>query len=319
MCTAISYVRNGNYFIRTLDLECSLGEKIVLTGQKFPLSFLFQEKTDNHPAILGMALVRDNFPLYYDAVNDKGLSMAGLNFPEYASYKPYREGMFNVASFELIPWILSNCGTVADACALLASANIVDTPFCPDLPPTPMHWIISDKSRSITVEPLADGLKIQENPVGVLTNSPSFDYHLTRLSDYMSLTSHNPENRLCPKTKLVNYSRGLGAVGLPGDFSSSSRFIRAVFVKEHTRSGGVERMLHIGESVSVPMGCIKTDKGEDVSTVYTSVIDRDRLVYYATTEQNRRVRAVALASAEYGSDKLLSFPLGNRPSIEFLN
>ncbi len=320
MCTAISYNRNGNYYIRTLDLECSFDEKVVIAPRAFPFEFLHTENKTDHVALLGMAHVYNGVPLFYDAVNENGLYAAGLNFPNNAVYHGCREGMNNIASFEFIPWLLCSCETVADAQSLLKKTNVTNDSVGEKMPATSMHWLIADKRESIVAEPLAEGLKIYENPVGVLTNNPTLEYHITNLSNYMSLSSEPPENTLCPNITLSHYSRGLGAVGMPGDFSSASRFVRAAFVKEHINTEcDIGGLFHIAGAVSVPKDCVITERGEGVSTVYTSVADGKNLVYYFTTEKNRRIRAVSMKKADvYGAD-LTSFSIYTAEDILYIN
>ena len=112
MCTAATYRTNDSYFGRNLDLERSYHESVTITPRNFRLDFRREDPMDSHLAMIGMATVANGYPLYYDATNEMGLSMAGLNFPENAVYRPEVDGMDNIATFELIPWILGRCATV---------------------------------------------------------------------------------------------------------------------------------------------------------------------------------------------------------------
>ena len=239
MCTAVTYKTKDHYFGRNLDLEYSYKETITITPRNYVFDFRRMGKLESHFAMIGMAYVADGYPLYYDAANEKGLSIAGLNFPGNADYKPYCDGKDNVTPFELIPWILSQCATVSEAERLLSRINLLKENFCDELPLSPLHWIISDKERSITLESVKSGVSIYENPVGVLTNNPTFDYHLFNLNNYMSLTKGEPKNTFAGEKDLAlkTYSRGMGAMGLPGDASSMSRFVKAAFVKMNACSG----------------------------------------------------------------------------------
>ena len=184
MCTAATYTGKDHYFGRNLDLELSYNESVTVTPRKFPLKFRQVHDMNEHFAIIGMATVVDDYPLYYDATNEKGLSMAGLNFPENADYKEPAEDVDNVASFEFVPWILGQCETVADVRKLLERINITNVEFSEQFPPSPLHWMISDKNESITVEQTKAGLNVYDNPVGVMTNNPEFplDRKSTRLN-----------------------------------------------------------------------------------------------------------------------------------------
>lgn len=231
MCTAVTYKTGDFYFGRTLDYDCSWSEEVTVTPRKFPLKFRELGILEEHNAIIGMAHVADGYPLYFDAVNERGLAMAGLNFVGYADYKPSAPGKDNVASFELIPWVLGRCATVAEARKLLLNINLTDAAFSAELPPTQLHWIIADCDEAITVEAVREGIRVYANPVGVLTNNPPFDEQMFQLNNYMHLSAGEPENRFSEQIDLWAYSRGMGALGLPGDLSSQSRFVRAAFVK----------------------------------------------------------------------------------------
>ena len=261
-----------------------------------------------------MATVADGYPLYYEATNEHGLSMAGLNFPGNAHYFPPCEGKDNVTPFEFIPWILGQCKTLAEARTLLAKINLCDIPFSAEFPLSPLHWILADRDGAITVESVAEGLKIYENSVGVLTNNPHFDYHMTHLCDYLNLTHLPPENRFADGIDLPTYSRGMGAMGLPGDLSSASRFVRAAFVKLNSVSGESEdesvcQFFHILGAVGQQRGCVQMPDGRYEITVYTSCCNTDRGIFYYTTYENSRITAVDMHKENLDGNALVSYPL----------
>ena len=171
MCTAITYETNDFYFGRNLDVERSYNERVVVTPRNFNLKMRCVEALKHHYAIIGMGTVIDNFPLYFDATNETGLSIAGLNFPENANYKPINNKLNNITPFEFIPYILGKCKNIKEVEKELKNINLVNISFNKNLALSPLHFIISDKTKSITVESVKDGLKIYENPVCVLTNS----------------------------------------------------------------------------------------------------------------------------------------------------
>ena len=215
MCTAVTYKTKDHYFGRTLDLECSYREEVVVTPRNFPFSFRKMGVQERHYAIIGMATVAQEYPLYYEAANEHGLAMAGLNFPGNAHYFEEMPGKDNIAPFEFIPWILGQCRNLEEARKLLERLNLCNIHFSEDLPLSPLHWLLADRDGAITVESMADGPHIHENPVGVLTNNPPFDYHMIHLCDYLNLTHQTPANRF-GDVELPPYSRGMGAMGLPG-------------------------------------------------------------------------------------------------------
>ena len=180
MCTAATYQTKDFYFGRTLDYEFSYGDEIVVTPRRFPLDFCHMGKCDAHYGMIGMAHVADGYPLYYDAVNEKGVGMAGLNFVGNAVYQKVEEGRENVAQYELIPWVLGQCANLQEVRKLLAKMNLVGTPFG-DFPAAQLHWIIADASGAITLECTKDGLQVYDNPAGVLTNNPPFPMQMFQL------------------------------------------------------------------------------------------------------------------------------------------
>lgn len=324
MCTAVTYKTKDFYFGRTLDYEFSYVEEVTVTPRNFPLSFRFSCRLEKHYAIIGMAYVADGYPLYYDAANEKGLCMAGLNFVGNAFYNKPAEGKENVAQFELIPYILSRCENVNQARTLLERINITDTAFSQQLPPASLHWIIADKNECITVEAVREGLKIYENKVGVLTNNPPFNEQISSLNNYMHLSTRQPKNTFSKKLNLQCYSRGMGALGLPGDLSSQSRFVRAAFAKLNSVSGqseeeSISQFFHITDSVNQLRGCCEVDKGKYEITIYSSCINADKGIYYYTTYENRQISAVDMNSQELDSRKLFRYPLIKKQKINLQN
>lgn len=294
MCTAVS---SGIYFGRNLDLERSYGESVIITPRGYDFNMGTLPKRGNSYAMIGMGVAVKGYPLYYEATNEKGLSMAGLNFPGNACYKAFDDSKDNVTPFEFIPYILGQCQSVREAEALLEGISLVDISFSEELPLSPLHWIISDKEKSITVEPLKDGVKVWDNPYGVLTNNPTFDWHLTNINNYMSLHEGAGESRISQSHSFSNYSLGLGAIGLPGDWSSPSRFVRAVFIKEKTpcfesEMESVSHFFHILGGVAMPKGCVMTPSGEYEYTRYSCCCNTEKGIYYYKTYDNSNITAV---------------------------
>ena len=323
MCTAMRYHTKDHYFGRTLDVECSYGEQVVIMPRCFPLVFRKAGEMKEHFSVMGMATVLDGQPLFFDAVNEYGLAMAGLNFPGQAVYFPMQEGKGNIAPYELIPYLLGQCKTVEEVREKLKEISIVNLPFSEAMPLTPLHWMIADKEKSIVAESVKEGMKVYENPVDVMTNSPSFDYHLTHLADYMQLSNQPAENRL-GSDALQAYSRGMGAMGLPGDWSSASRFVRAAFVRqnstcEKSELASVSQFFHMLGAVSVPKGCMQLEDGQYQFTAYTSCMNLDRQVYYYKTYENSRLSAVNMHRFKLDGTELKCFPLFKTVTIHWQN
>lgn len=314
MCTAISFCTKDHYFGRNLDLEYSYRETVTVTPRNYPFVFRKLPALTTHYALIGMAYVKDNYPLYYDATNEKGLSMAGLNFPDNACYYKEAVNKSNVTPFEFIPWVLGKCSCINEAIALLKTTNLISIPYSKELPLTPLHWLLSDASESVTIEATKEGLSVHPNSVGVLTNNPSFPYQMFQLSNYLSLSAAPATNSFSNRLSLTTYSRGMGALGLPGDYSSSSRFVKACFVKENSVCGNSEseslsQFFHILGSVAHPRGSVRLDENNYEITVYSSCCNTCKGIYYYTTYENNQITGVDMYLENLDGQELISYPL----------
>lgn len=324
MCTAITYHTKDHYFGRTLDLDYSYDESITITPRNYLLRFRRVRDLERHYAMIGVAYVVDDYPLYYDGTNEAGLSIAGLRFPQNAVYWPEVFGKDNVASYELIPWLLGQCATVEQARQRLEHVNILDVEFSRELPPSPLHWMISDRERSITVESVESGLKIHDNPLGVLTNNPPFDFQMTYLDNFLNLTRDAPTNRFASSVTLEPYSLGMGAIGLPGDLSSASRFVKVSFIKMNSISGdseseSISQFFHILGSVAQVRGSVCADSGKYMTTRYTSCCNVDKGFYYYTTYENSQVTEVDLHRENLERCELICYPFVTGQQIRLQN
>lgn len=324
MCTAATYKTKDFYFGRNLDYEFSYKDEVTITPRNFPFHFIEKGNINTHYAIIGMAYVTEGYPLYYDAINEKGLAMAGLNFVGNAVYKEKIEWYDNITQFEFIPWILSQCATVKEARVLLEKISLLNIPFNDQLPLAQLHWIIADKEEAITVESVKEGIKIYENPVGILTNNPPFDKQMFELNNYMHLSTKSPENKFSTDLNLETYSRGMGAIGLPGDLSSQSRFIRATFVKmnsvsSNTENESVSQFFHILNSVDQQRGCCELENGEYEITIYTSCCNTNKGIYYYTTYNNHQITAINMHNENLDTSELITYPIIKEEQIKMQN
>ena len=312
MCTAATYKTKDFYFGRTLDYEHSYVDEVTITPRNYPFYFREERTMHTHYAIIGMAYVAEDYPLYYEGVNEKGLGIAGLNFVGNAVYHERKAGKQNIAQFEVIPWILGQCATVKEVRWLLKNMNIRNIVFQKNLPAAQLHWIIADKREAITVESVQEGIRVYENPVGILTNNPPFDQQMFALDRYMNLSPASPTNHFCAKLDLKPYSRGMGALGLPGDLSSQSRFVRAAFVKMNSVSGtgeeeSVSQFFHILNSVDQQRGCCRLDDDQYEITLYTSCCNASQGIYYYTTYDNHQITAVDMHKEDLDQDRLIRY------------
>ena len=329
MCTAATYTSKDHYFGRNLDLEFSYHESVTITPRRKVLPMRHAGDLKEHYALIGMAFVVGDYPLYYDATNEKGLSMAGLNFPGNAHYTKPEDGKDNIASFEFIPWILGQCATVEEARQYLSRINLTDTAFSEQLPPSPLHWMIADQKEVIVFEQTAKGAVVYDNPVGVMTNNPTFDYQLTHLQDYMNASASLPENRLIPGVEMNPYSRGMGGMGIPGDLSSASRFVKVAFTRMNSISGeseseSISQFFKILGSVEQQKRCCRlgTDKdGRELCeyTIYSSCCNMDKGIYYYTTYENSQISGVDMHHENLDGDALVSYELAKGQQIAMQN
>ena len=326
MCTAATYKTNDFYMGRTLDYEFSYGDEITVTPRNYSFTLRHGGKLENHYAIIGMAHVAGNYPLYYDAINEKGLGIAGLNFVGNATYKPVNpdSDKKQITQFELIPFILGTCASLKEAKEALKNMDLVDTPFSPQLPVGSLHWFIADETGSITVEAVKEGLMIYDNPAGVLTNNPPFPQQMFQLNNYMHLSPRQPVNTFSKDLPLNTYSRGMGALGLPGDLSSSSRFVRASYVKMNSRCNGdelssVSQFFHILGSVDQQRGCCEVAEDKYEITLYTSCCNAKKGIYYYTTYDNQQITAVDMNRENLDGAEVVRYPLIKEQQINWQN
>ena len=325
MCTASNYITDNHYFGRNFDYEISYNERVTITPRNYKFEFRKIDAIESHYAIIGIAAGIDGYPLYYDACNEMGLAIAGLNFAGNAVYREMEDEMVNITPFELIPYLLGKAASVSEARELLAEINLVNINFADELPLSPLHWMMSDENEAIVIEPMADGLKIYDNPVGVLTNNPPFDKQLFYLNNYRALSNKNPEKTFGGDFDLDEYSRGMGAIGLPGDLSSASRFAKVAFTRANSYSdsdeaSSVGQFFHILGSVEQQNGCtFITDPDLYEYTIYTSCYSTSKGILYYRTYHNSQITAVDLNREDLDSTELINYLLINEEQINFIN
>lgn len=325
VCTASNYITDCHYFGRNFDYEISYNERVTITPRNYEFKFRKIDDIKSHYAIIGIAAGIDEYPLYYDACNENGLAIAGLNFAGNAVYREVEDNMVNITPFELIPYLLGKASNVSEARRLLSKINLVNINFADELPLSPLHWMISDEKEAIVVEPLADGLKIYDNPVGVLTNNPPFDKQLFYLNNYRSLSNKNPENTFGGDIDLEEYSRGMGGIGLPGDLSSASRFAKVAFTRANSYStsdeaSSVSQFFHILGSVEQQNGCtFISDPNLYEYTIYTSCYNTNKGLLYYRTYNNSQIACVDLNKEDLDSTDLINYLLINEEQFNFIN
>lgn len=288
MCTALKW---NNYFGRTLDDSVEHEVDLIITPRKY--KFKFDKTIDLGYVIMGLGIELNDYPLYFEAVNEHGLSMAALEFKDYAIYHQYDNNKVNVPSYELIPYILRNNKTISEVKNSIRNLNIWDKSISSLYPNAQLHFIISDKFESIVIEQTNDGLSIYENKYNVLTNNPKFSFHLENIKNYINLTPAFPSNKLSSNIKITPFSNGVGAYSLPGDYSSSSRFIKTVYMSQNAiylnKDNDYLQFFKILDSVSPLPGVVVNDKNKLHYTIYTSCIDCSKLIYFYKKHNDNRI------------------------------
>ena len=323
MCTALTFYANHHYFGRNLDLDRRYDESVVITPRNYIFRYKSGEIHRRHFAIIGMATIIDDYPLYYDATNEHGLSIAALNFVGNAYYFSSKSNAINLAPYEIIVYLLANCKTVDEAEKELRNINITNICFKEGINNSELHWIISDKKRSITVESLKSGLTIYSNEIGVLTNNPPFEFHLMNLNNYLNITNEDYTPRFSDKIEILKYSKGMGGIGLPGDNSSMSRFVRCAFTKLNSvvPNGEIDcvaQIFHVLTSVSQVEGSVISNHKYE-RTQYMSCCDMDSCAYYYKTYNNSQINVVYLFNENIDCDKLISYKMIDIQNINYIN
>lgn len=324
MCTCMVMGKKNGYFGRTLDYEHRFGESVAITPRNYPFTFKNSPAVRTRYAMIGMATVVKDCPLYAEAVNEKGVAMAGLNFPGSAVYFDPVDGKLNLAPYELFPWFLGQYETAVQIRECLTDLVITNVPFSERMPSAWLHWMVCDKEECFVLEQTKEGLRWYENPVGVMTNNPPFPYQMMNLRNYLNLSPNDPVNRFSDRITLRPYGRGMGAIGLPGDNSPESRFVRAAFNKLHSECeddavSSVTQFFHVLDSVSLVRGATITEDGKPDVTNYSCCIDTLTGTYYYKTYTNNQITAVKMTEREKNAPKLINIPLVEEQQIRYVN
>lgn len=316
MCTGLFIQFKNSYFGRSLDYEFSYGEQVCIMPRNFELKLKNKTTISSHYAIIGMAHIYNNYPLFYEAMNEKGLAIAGLNFVNNACYFDEANNYINIAQYEFIPYLLSTCKNIHEVKEKLNNLNITNIPFNDKFPLSSLHYIISDLDNCIVVEQTIDGLHVYDNPYGVLTNNPPFEKQIANLKQFDKLTNISSKNN-----KRDDYSRGDGGINLPGDLTSKSRFIRTYFYKKYSidrndENLNVSQFFHILGSVDQIHGGVKVDDNNYEISIYTSCMNLNLGIYYYKTYDNSQINAVKLFNEDLNNNNLICFELNNKQNIK---
>lgn len=316
MCTGVCFGDDkGNmYFGRNLDWSTGYGQKVVVTprGYNYKSAFLGEMKP-RQGAIIGMAIIGDGVPLYFDCANEAGLAVAGLNFPGYAKYEPVAvDGKTNVAAYEFPLWITMNFSSVDEVEEALGQVAIVAKPINDKFPVSELHFIIGDGKRSIAVEYTERGMEIFHNEVGVLTNQPGYNWHQENLRNYLNIEPKMPSGVEWRGAKVTPFGAGSLMRGMPGDYYSPSRFVRVAYLNTHypvktNETDNVLRLFHTLAGVAMIDGASEMADGKCEITVYTGGYSSASMTYYYNTYDNPAIRCVSLRDQNLDAVDLMEF------------
>lgn len=306
MCTCIRIKGKYTYFGRNMDITHSFNERVIITPRNYFIKFKKNKEIKTHYSIIGIGTIIDNYPLYAEAINEYGLAIAGLNFPMNAKYYEDKENKVNLAPYELILYLLSNFKTINEVKEILQDINIINLDFSIDIKLTPLHFMVSDINKSIVIETTDEGMKVYDNPLDVLTNNPPFNYHLENIKNYLYLTNEDPINKINPKINIKSYSYGQGGMGLPGDLSSSSRFIRAFFTKSFLdlSQNEIHQFFKCLDSVSMIKGLVLIDNYYEY-TRYSSCYNLNEGILYYKTYYSDHINSINMNDYKLDSSNLI--------------
>lgn len=316
MCTGLRFTdADGNLFYgRNLDVESSYGEKIMVTPRNYELPYKFLENTKTTKALIGMGIMAGDYPMYFDACNENGLGIAGLNFPNFAYFpKDPVAGKTNMAPYEFMLWLLEEFDTVAEAKEGLKKLCLIDAPFSPQMPVAPLHWFISDKDAAIVVESTHEhGVQVYDDPVGVLTNNPEFPWHLMNLNNYVGLTPHDAPATTWGQQPVKELGVGTGSWGLPGDSIPASRFVKAAYLNANyptvkTEKENVAKFFNILKAVAMVDGSVVNPAGKRELTIYTDCYSAKTKTYYYNRYDDFAIKQVQLNDENINANQVTMY------------
>jgi choloylglycine hydrolase len=271
-------------------------------------------------------------PVMVDGLNEAGLSVGLFYFPGSAGYMSYRrtDAQRTIAPWELGSWLLDNFADVDEVRARIADISVVPVALAALGTVPPLHYMVSDANgRSLVLEYVDGALRVYNNPLGVLTNSPGFDWQTTNLRNYLFLSPHNPRPGNVGAVEFKPFGEGAGALGLPGDFTPPSRFVRAAFfvqsaVRSASTADAVTQAFHLLNNFDIPMGSVRQQARNGRSgpayeyTLWTSAADMKARRYYFRTYADSRLRMIDLSAMAHSAPSILRFSMAGDEEIRAL-
>jgi choloylglycine hydrolase len=294
---------NEVFFGRTMDFSHDIIPKLYI----IPNSYVWNSSLNNKQMkdtyrFIGLGQELDGMFGFFDGVNEKGFAAATLYFAGYAQYNvsALDKSTEPIASVDFLHYILGRCTSVEDLPAILSQIAIVGIPDPVTNTVAPLHWIATDRSGTcVIIEPTSRGLELLNNPIGVMSNSPDFRWHMTNLRNYMSASPIQTEEAFWDNTRLTPFGQAGGTTTLPGGFTSPERFVRVAYLKSHIpkpmdSKEAIAACFHIMESVSIPKGAVITNRNTYDYTKYTAFINTSTCEYFYKTYDDISVSKASL-------------------------
>lgn len=327
MCTSLTYeAKNHTFFLaRTMDFGVKLEGRPVAIPRNYVWERQNGKEIKTRYGFVGTGRKLDGY-FFADGVNEFGLSVAELYHPNEATYHDSKKpGKLNLAPHEFIMWVMGENKSIAEIKENIGGVRLINkkVSLLDDVPP--LHYIITDSTgESIVIETEDKELVIKENPVGVMTNSPKFEWHLTNLNNFLSLKPTNVKNRQVGELTLHPFGQGSGTFGLPGGFTSPERFVRTVYMKHLIKQAAdsteaVNTILKILNGVTIPKGVNIKDDGLDDYTQYRAVMDASNKIYYFNPYDTNSIFAVKLTEGLLNAVEPTEFLFEEELQIQFMN
>lgn len=317
MCTSLTLLtKDGHHlFGRTMDFSVDLNQRVIMTPRRYKWINATKETIPAKLGAVGMGIQQQGKVTLADGLNESGLTCAALYLPGFAVYNTQVDkSKTNLPPQDFVLWCLTQFDSVQAVREAMDNVSFIDTPL-PALGITPpLHWILSDKSGvCMVIEATGRGIHVYDDPVGVMTNSPEFDWHLQNLRQYIGVKPRQSAPVQWGNLRLSAFSQGSGSFGLAGDFTPPARFVRAAFLKENVtgidhESDGITGLFHILANCSLPKGAVVTPDGTEDMTLYTSAMCAESGTYYYQSYQCQQISAVHLFNESLGSEEVKVFP-----------
>ena len=305
MCTAITFRswQMENLFGRTMDFSYDIAPELYV----MPPDYTWQSTIEARPiqnryGFIGIGQETEGILGFFDGVNEMGFAAAALYFAGYAEYQS--QGAIKdrraVAAFEFLHYILGQCASLKELEELFESTQIMGVPDPVTKTVAPLHWMATDRSgKSAVIELMSNGARFTPNPIGVMANSPNFEWHMTNLRNYLNVSPLQENEAQWGDVVLRPFGQGAGTMALPGGYTSPERFVRTAYLKTHTEvpqspAEAVAVCFHIMESVSIPKGAVITDRGTYDFTRYTAFMNTAKGEYYFSTYHNPQIATARL-------------------------